>query len=457
MACDYVSSAVSVLCFNIFRHWWLYGSTGYSFADWSRDVPVASGYVVFPLVMVAIYAVLGFYNDPVYKSRYELLANTIGGALLGSLAIYFTIMVDNDFHDRMLHYSFLLMLFASLTVPVLVERLIADMVMRRRIVAGRYAYNVLVVGLGQSVRDYADHLERSNARMGYKIVGIVNGDADENIPGRPHYTFDVLDDVVSSLGVSAFVVYCREGESNSVVKTVSRLYKFGIGILVPLQHYNLITARPRLINVVGEPLVDVTSPGMSACSSNLKRIGDIVVSAVMLILLLPVYAVLALLVKMDSKGPVFYTQERVGLHRKPFRIIKFRSMIVDAEPEGPALSSAEDRRVTCLGRVMRKYRLDELPQFWNVLRGDMSLVGPRPEREYYLAKLRELEPAVSNIHSIRPGITSLGSVKYGYAGNIDQMIKRVYFDMLYLENMSLAMDLKILFHTVATVFTGKGV
>lgn len=457
MACDYVSGAVSVLCFNIFRHWWLYGNTDYSFAQWSHDPSVAWGYIIFPMVMVAVYAVLGYYNDPVYKSRYELLANTIGGALLGSLAIYFTIMVNDDFHDRMLHYSFLLMLFVSLTVPVLAERLIVDLMVRRRIEKGKYAYNVLVVGSGRDACDYADRLERSNARMGYKVVGIVSDDAGDGISGRPHYTFDSLGDVVERFGVLAFVVYCREGEFNSVVSTVSRLYSFGIGILVPLQHYNLITARPRLTNVVGEPLVDVTSPGMSACMSNMKRIGDVTVSAVMLLLLLPVYAALAVLVKMDSKGPVFYTQERIGLHRKPFRIIKFRSMIVDSEPQGPALSSADDRRVTRLGRVMRKYRLDELPQFWNVFRGDMSLVGPRPEREYYLAKLRELEPAVSNIHSIRPGITSLGSVKYGYAGNIDQMIKRVYFDMLYLENMSLAMDLKILFHTVATVFTGKGV
>lgn len=457
MTVDYLASVVSILCFNIFRHWWLYRYTDFTFAEWSRDLPVALGYVVFPLVMVAIYAVLGYYNDPVYKSRYELLSNALGASLIGSLVIYFTIMVNDDFHDRMLHYSFLLMLFVSLAVPVLIERFIGDMVLRRRIGKGTYAYNVLVVGSGRGVSEYADRLECSNASMGYKVVGIVSDEEPEDNPARPHFTFDELGDAVKRLNVKIFVVYSPNGESSDVVKYVRRLYDYGIGILVPLLHYNLITARPKLMNVVGEPLVDVSSPGMTPCMSNLKRICDVVVSAVVLVLILPLLVILALLIKLDSKGPVFYTQERVGLHRKPFKIIKLRSMIVNSEPNGPALSSAEDRRVTRLGRVMRKYRLDELPQFWNVLRGDMSLVGPRPEREYYLSQLRKIEPAISNIHSIRPGITSLGSVKYGYAGNIDEMVNRIYFDMLYLENMSPAMDLKILFHTVVTVVTGKGV
>lgn len=457
MVGDYVSCIVSMLCFNIFRHWWLYEGTGYAFTAWSCYRPVALGYVVFPLVMVALYAILGFYNEPAYKSRYELLANTVGGAVLGALIIYFTIMVNDSFNSRMLHYSFLVMLFLSLVFPVLIERFIVDALMRKRIADGKYTYNVMVVGSGTGAEQYARRLEKSNARMGYKVVGIVGEPGADSTASYSYYSFDQLDGALEGLDVKSFVVYCDENDFNSVVSTVSRLYGFGRGILVPLQHYNLITARPRLANVVGEPLVDVTSPGMSACKTNMKRIGDVLVSALAIVVLLPVYALLALMVKLDSDGPVFYRQERVGRYCKPFKIIKFRSMIVNSEPSGPALSSAGDRRITKVGRVMRKYRLDELPQFWNVLRGDMSLVGPRPEREYYLAQLRTLEPAVSNIHSIRPGITSLGSVKYGYAGTVDQMIKRVYFDMLYLENMSLAMDLKILFHTVETVFTGKGV
>ena len=188
-----------------------------------------------------------------------------------------------------------------------------------------------------------------------------------------------------------------------------------------------------------------------------KRCFDIVVAALLLVLLSPVFLVLAIAIKVDSPGPVFYRQERVGYRKKPFRIIKFRTMRPDAERCGPALSEADDPRVTTLGRRLRKYRLDELPQFWNVLRGDMSLVGPRPERAYYVDLIVARAPYYSLVHQVRPGITSLGMVKYGYASNVEQMVQRLRYDLLYIENISITTDLKILIHTVTTVVTGRGI
>ena len=184
--------------------------------------------------------------------------------------------------------------------------------------------------------------------------------------------------------------------------------------------------------------------------------GDIVVSALSLIVLSPVLAAIAIAVKCDSKGPAIYRQQRIGLHKKPFMINKFRTMRIDAEDCGPALSRHDDPRITPLGHFLRKYRLDELPQFWNVLIGDMSLVGPRPEREYYIRQIIARHPAYSLIHQVRPGITSWGMVKYGYASDVDQMLERLEYDLLYIENVSLGVDLKILFYTVSTVVTGKG-
>ena len=171
---------------------------------------------------------------------------------------------------------------------------------------------------------------------------------------------------------------------------------------------------------------------------------------------MPVYAVLALSVRLDSPGPVFYRQCRIGYHKRPFDIIKFRTMRTDAEEAGPALSADEDPRITRLGKILRKYRLDELPQFWNVLKGEMSLVGPRPEREFYIRQIMERQPAYSLIHQVRPGITSWGMVKFGYATSVDEMIERLRYDLLYLENVSFGVDLKILFHTVSTVLCGRG-
>lgn len=192
-------------------------------------------------------------------------------------------------------------------------------------------------------------------------------------------------------------------------------------------------------------------------TANFKRLADVVVSSLAILLLLPVYAIIALLIKRDSNGPVFYRQERVGYRKKTFKIIKFRTMRTDAERCGPALSEADDPRVTPLGRRLRKYRLDELPQFWNVLRGDMSLVGPRPERAYYVDLIVARAPYYSLVHQVRPGITSLGMVKYGYASNVEQMVQRLRYDLLYIENISITTDLKILIHTVTTVVTGRGI
>ena len=213
----------------------------------------------------------------------------------------------------------------------------------------------------------------------------------------------------------------------------------------------------RLQAVNGVPLAAITENNFSPAEQNIKLFADRVVSASMLLLLSPLYLYIAWRVKRDSPGPIIYKQERIGLHGRPFLIYKFRTMYVGSEEKGPMLSREDDERITPFGLVMRKYRLDELPQFWNVLKGDMSLVGPRPERKYFIDQIVQKAPYYYLLHNVRPGITSLGMVKYGYAGTVDQMIARLEYDIVYYENMSLALDIAILVYTVKTVLTGKGV
>ena len=209
-------------------------------------------------------------------------------------------------------------------------------------------------------------------------------------------------------------------------------------------------------SVVNTPLVDVTNVSLPDTAVAIKRAFDIVASALGLIITLPVMCVVGAAVKLSSPGPVFYRQERLGLNRKPFKLYKFRTMIADSEPAGPQLTATNDSRITAAGRVLRRYRLDELPNLWNVFKGDMSLVGPRPERSYYASRLIDIAPHYLLVHRVRPGVTSWGMVKYGYASTLDQMVERLTYDILYLQNLSLSLDIKILFYTVRTILRGEG-
>lgn len=188
----------------------------------------------------------------------------------------------------------------------------------------------------------------------------------------------------------------------------------------------------------------------------LKRLTDITVSIIGLAISLPFLPIIFYAIKSTSKGPLFYTQERVGKNGKTFKIIKFRSMYVDAEKDGPSLSSANDSRITRAGRYMRKWRIDELPQFINVLANHMSLVGPRPERRHFIDILKNDVPHITNYLTVKPGISSLGMVKFGYAENTKEMIRRFKYDLYYIQNQSFVLDLQIMALTIRTIILGRG-
>ena len=241
-----------------------------------------------------------------------------------------------------------------------------------------------------------------------------------------------------------------------VMEIVDSLLFLDIPIKIAPDTLSYVTSNIRLGDIMGTPFVDLTSPRLSDFQTNLKRLLDVVVSALMLIMLSPLLLCVAIMVKRSSKGPAIYSQQRLGRRQKPFTIYKFRTMILDSEPCGPRLTDDDDPRITSIGRFLRKYRIDELPQLWNVLRGDMSLVGPRPEREFFVKQILEEAPYFSLVYQIRPGITSWGMVKYGYASNVRQMVERSRYELVYLNNMSIATDIKILAYTIRTVLSGQG-
>jgi exopolysaccharide biosynthesis polyprenyl glycosylphosphotransferase len=256
--------------------------------------------------------------------------------------------------------------------------------------------------------------------------------------------------------IEEIIIAVESGDHKDLQNILHLLEGWEVQVSIIPDMFDILSGSVKMNSIYGVPLIRVNHEIMPQWQFSVKRFLDIAVSVFAFIVLLPFLAIIALAIKFTSRGSILYSQERIGKHGKPFHIYKFRTMVANAEANGPQLSSSFDNRVTPIGRFLRKTRMDELPQFYNVLKGEMSLVGPRPERRYFIDLIMERAPHYSHLHRVRPGITSWGQVKYGYAENVDQMIQRLKYDVLYIENMSLAMDFKILFYTIAIVLKGSG-
>jgi lipopolysaccharide/colanic/teichoic acid biosynthesis glycosyltransferase len=200
-----------------------------------------------------------------------------------------------------------------------------------------------------------------------------------------------------------------------------------------------------------------TVKSLSVWQSVVKQVFDYLFSFLFLLIVSPLLILLILLIKLTGKGPAIYTQDRIGINGEPFSIFKIRTMAYDSEGKEPLLSGDQNDRITRIGRVLRKYRIDEIPNFLNVLTGDMSIVGPRPERRFFIDQIVKQAPQYTQLQKIKPGITSWGQVRFGYASSVDEMIRRLEYDLYYVKHRSLIFDLKILLQTIVIIFKGKGI
>ncbi len=419
------------------------------------------GIALLPIAWCCLYAIQGTYKNVYRKARLKELQMTFWASVIGVIVIFFALLLDDNIVSYRYYYVSFLMLFLLHFGTTYIGRLLITTRTARLVHTRRIGFPTLLVGNGsKAYQTYVD-LENQAVHSGNRFVGFIHtsGDNDERLAKlMPELgTAGDIDSLIEKCHIEEVIFAvddCNDGQINSLIPMLDRRDDVIIKITPDLR--DIVYGSVKINSIFHSPLITINPRPMEEWQYSVKRIADIVLSILALTLLSPVFIITAIIVKVTSPGPVFYAQERIGHRGKPFKMHKFRSMYVDAELSGPALSSDDDPRITPFGRIMRKFRLDEIPQFYNVLKGTMSLVGPRPERQYFIDQIVKRAPEYLLLQKVKPGITSWGQVKYGYAENVDEMIERLRYDLLYLENMSLATDVKILLYTVLIILQGRG-
>lgn len=457
---DFLASELVWMAFYVFRKKFLEPQKFGTEIPLEFDANFYWGMVLIPVVWLSLYAMAGFYNDVFRRSRLRELVQSLLYTLIGSLLLFFVLMLDDAVADYTYYYQSFGFYFLFQFLCTYVPRALLTTQTSRAIQKGKIGFNTLIVGNGPKALDLAEDLGREKVKNGNRIVGFctLNGDRAGLLNERLPYLgpSDDISQIIHERQIEEVIIATESDDDKLVQKVIDRLGEHEVLIKAIPDLHDILSGSIRMTAIFGTPLIIISPVVMPPWQQTLKRGIDLAVSVFALTLLAPFFGLIALLIKRSDKGPVFYRQERIGLRGQPFYIIKFRTMYLNAEAKGPALSSKNDPRITPVGRFLRKYRFDEFPQFINVLKGDMSLVGPRPERQFFIEQIVEKAPHYRLLHKIRPGITSWGMVKYGYAENVDEMIRRMRYDILYIENMSLVLDMKILIYTVLTVVGGRG-
>lgn len=457
---DVISSMIAWTLFHIFRKAYLepikYGyEVGISF-----DKNFFMALAVLPLFWIVLYMAVGGYSDIYRRFRTKELGQTLLISTVGTVLIFFIVLLDDEVASYKYYYLSLLTLFILQFGINFLFRFILTTRTVRRVHSGDIGFNTIIIGGNENAVQIHQEISGLKKSPGNRFIGFVQVNGGDHLLTKQDLpmlgSWSDLRAIVKEHGIEEAIIAVESSEHEHLSRILNLLEGCRVRVKIIPSMYDILSGSVKMTSIFGAPLIEVNKEIMPAWQFSIKRLMDIVLSVIALLVLLPIMLIIAIVVYSTSKGPILFRQERIGRFGKPFRIYKFRSMRVDAEADGPKLSSSTDPRITTVGRFLRRTRMDELPQFWNVLKGEMSLVGPRPERKHFIDEIVTRAPHYHHLHKVRPGITSWGQVKFGYAENVEQMVRRLKFDILYIENMSIAVDLKILAYTILIILKGDG-
>lgn len=460
---DYTTACIAWTLFYSFRKLYLEP------LKYGYDIPLEygnrfwMGLFFIPFFWIGLYQLIGNYNDIYRRSRLKELGKTILTTLIGAVIIFFTILLDDLIVSYKTYYLSFLSLFLIHFIVSYIPRLIISTSIVKKVHNRIIGFNTLLIGNGSKALATYQEIEAQVKSSGNKFVGYINLKGETKKAGNnlDNYLtclgeFKDISTIIDKLKIEEVIISIEKEEQSELGKIINYLDSKNVIIKISPELSDILTGSVKMSSIFDIPLIEIKQEIMPLWQKNIKRLIDISVSLFVLIFLSPLLLIISIIIRFTSKGPIIYSQERVGKYGKPFKIYKFRSMHLNAENHGPALSSKNDSRITSIGKVLRKYRFDELPNFLNVLKGEMSLVGPRPERQFFIDQIIQKAPHYSHLQKVKVGITSWGQVKFGYAENVDEMIQRLRYDLLYIDNMSLFVDFKIMIYTVLIVLKGRG-
>ncbi|NWF90907.1 MAG: sugar transferase [Ignavibacteriaceae bacterium] len=410
---------------------------------------------------VIIFTFVGMYRTWFASSRFDEISTLFKASFVGIFILFFAIFLDDYLHGVQTGNRILIFIYWGIFfVLVGSGRIFIRSFQRRLLIKGYGRRNAIIVGFNSKGEEVHDQILEHPA-LGIDVKGFIS--LKNNFSGSSYKNISVLGTVndiqslIDRMDIKEVILALEKDDHDLLIDIITKCEPKNVNMKIVPDLYEILSGQARTAQIYGVPLIDIMPELMPEWEKKLKRILDISVSLLILIVSSPIIIIAAIAIKLDSKGPVFFKQERCGLNNKTFKILKFRSMVHDAEKKtGPVWSHKGDPRITRVGNIIRKIRIDEIPQMINVLKGEMSLVGPRPERPFFVEKLSEQIPYYKRRLKVRPGITGWAQVKHKYDESVEDVKIKLRYDLFYIENMSLRMDFKILVRTVFVVLFARG-